>query len=943
LSIQLERVAENIWEIPKSFNPAMKVPSRIFADDALLKKMKEDRTLLQASNVACLPGLYKYSIALPDAHEGYGFPIGGVAAEDAEEGVISPGGIGYDINCLPAGSRVLTEHGATVCIEDLRTLRSVTCIDGTSSCPTWTTLWLSRRAESLYKLRTASGLTLKATGDHPILTRSGMFEAKRLSPGIEVATHPFAGVPFERTVSDLLVSHGDVGRASVELKRMKLIPLSSDDDVFPYLVKLLGYFMGSGSFTAVSVVFKGCGYGIEELRSDILKVGIRPEEISVNNCSLAEHDGKAGCGCELSVAGKSFRALIKALSKVTQRGSTDKIRVPEFLNRQPLWVKRLFLSSYFGSKLASPQTVDGYSFARPDLTLRVRKSDEAGAMNFLNWLSRLAEEFGVRTKCIRTLKSDRFILLNLQFSDDTESLINLWSRVGYSYNSLRSRIALSAVTWLRCRMRTGFGQSQPLPLRIKVTRDASSSTSQIVQHSSFPHGSRDEAESAPRLEESPIPLPPFEEWRRTAQLGDIIWEKLEEVSPVSYHGQVYDIGVESDSHNFVAEGFVVSNCGVRLVRTNLTAQEVRPVLPELLEHLYHGVPSGVGSEGKLRLSSENLGPVAEGGAQWAVEKGYGWAQDVEHAEERGRLQWADFDKVSQSAKKRGGPQLGTLGSGNHFVEVEVVDSIFDERAAKAMGVTEKGQVLILVHTGSRGFGHQTCSDYLRVMEDLMRRLDIRLPDRELACGPVKTREASDYLGAMASAANFAWANRQVITHRIREAFSTVFKTDPEKLGMQLVYDVCHNIAKLEEHIVNGGRKKVYVHRKGATRAFPAGSPNLPQDYSQVGQPVLIPGSMGTASWVLKGGEKSMQLTFGSAAHGAGRFMSRSAAKRRHEYGELVGGLQNRGILIRASSKETVLEESPDAYKDVDNVVEVTHNLGLALKVLRMTPVGVVKG
>lgn len=385
------------------------------------------------------------------------------------------------------------------------------------------------------------------------------------------------------------------------------------------------------------------------------------------------------------------------------------------------------------------------------------------------------------------------------------------------------------------------------------------------------------------------------------------------------------------------------NCGVRLVRTNLTEEDVRPRLSELTEQLFHSIPSGVGSEGKLHFTPDGLGVIAEGGATWAVENGYGWKEDIEHAEEHGRLDWADFTKVSQTARKRGADQLGTLGSGNHFVEIERVDKIFDERAARAMGIFQEGQILALVHTGSRGFGHQTCSDYLRVMEGLMKRLNINLPDRELACGPVTAKETEDYLGAMASAANFAWTNRQVITHRIRESFSKVFKTDAEKLDMHLIYDVCHNIVKREEHDIDGVKRTVYVHRKGATRAFPAGSSYIPEDYRGIGQPVLIPGSMGTASWILKGSENSMKLTFGSAAHGAGRFMSRSAAKRKHEYNELVGGLKGRGIIVRASSKETVLEESPDAYKNVDNVVEVTHNLGLATKVVRMTPIGVVKG
>jgi tRNA-splicing ligase RtcB len=415
------------------------------------------------------------------------------------------------------------------------------------------------------------------------------------------------------------------------------------------------------------------------------------------------------------------------------------------------------------------------------------------------------------------------------------------------------------------------------------------------------------------------------------------------VESEEFSDEVYDITVNDEAHNFIADGFVVSNCGVRLIRTNLSVEDVRPVLPELLDVLFRQVPSGVGSQGQLRVTHSELASVTTGGVEWAIAKGYGWDSDARHAEEGGRLAGAKPEKVSPTALKRGSGQLGTLGSGNHFMEIETADSIFDEAAAKAMGITKRGQVLILIHTGSRGFGHQVCSDYLRVMEALMPRAGIHLPDRELAAGPVKAKETEDYLGAMACAANFAWVNRQMITHWVRQGFEKVFRRDAEKLDMQLVYDVAHNIAKLEEHEVDGKRQKVYVHRKGATRAFPPGSPFIPEEYRNVGQPVLIPGSMGTASWVLKGTKKAMEMSFGTAAHGAGRFMSRSAAKREYGFEELLSSLHSHGILVRAASRETVTEEAPGAYKDVDTVVEVTHAVGLAEKVVRLTPMGVVKG
>ena len=385
------------------------------------------------------------------------------------------------------------------------------------------------------------------------------------------------------------------------------------------------------------------------------------------------------------------------------------------------------------------------------------------------------------------------------------------------------------------------------------------------------------------------------------------------------------------------------NCGVRLLRTDLTVNDVKPKLKELLDQIYGLVPSGVGSAGIVRVSTRELDEVARLGMRWAVEHDYGWKKDLDHAEEGGRIPWADPDKVSDAAKKRGAEQLGTLGSGNHFLELEAVDRIEDERVARSMGIREPGQVMVLIHTGSRGFGHQICSDYLRIMERVIAREGIRLPDRELAYGPSDASEVQDYLGAMASAANFAWANREMITHWIRDAFGRVFGVDPDSLGMDLVYDVAHNIVKLEEHLVDGERRKVYVHRKGATRSFPPGSDQIPADYRNVGQPVLIPGSMGTGSWVMVGTPTSMERSFGSAAHGAGRFMSRAAAKRKHRYQDLMEALEGGGILVRASSRDTVIEEAPDAYKDVDAVVDATHHVGLAKKVARLRPLGVVKG
>ncbi|MEM4679544.1 MAG: RtcB family protein [Thermofilaceae archaeon] len=385
------------------------------------------------------------------------------------------------------------------------------------------------------------------------------------------------------------------------------------------------------------------------------------------------------------------------------------------------------------------------------------------------------------------------------------------------------------------------------------------------------------------------------------------------------------------------------NCGVRILRTNLRYEDVKDKLRELSDLLFRYIPSGLGSRGRVSLSKVELDRVLADGVLWAVSKGYGWSEDPEYIEERGAMEGADPSKVSDVAKERGREQLGTLGSGNHFLEIQVVDKIYDPKAAATMGIEEVGQVTVMIHTGSRGLGHQVCSDYLRVMEVAVRRYNMPLPDRELVSVPATSREAEDYFAAMKAAANFAWANRQLITHWVREVFSQVFRKSADELDLHIVYDVAHNIAKLEEHVVDGARRKVYVHRKGATRAFPPGHPLVPRKYQSIGQPVLIPGSMGTASYILVGTQKAMEITFGSAPHGAGRVLSREEAKRRYRGSEIRDRLENRGIVVRAASMAVVAEEAPDAYKDVDRVANVADRAGMAKKVVRLVPIAVVKG
>ena len=385
------------------------------------------------------------------------------------------------------------------------------------------------------------------------------------------------------------------------------------------------------------------------------------------------------------------------------------------------------------------------------------------------------------------------------------------------------------------------------------------------------------------------------------------------------------------------------NCGVRLMRTNLTVEEVRPHLNKLADAIFNDVPSGLGSKGNIKLNSREMEEVLIKGSRWAVNNGYGRKEDLLTTEEKGEIPGADPDRVSARAKERGNPQLGTLGSGNHFLEVAYIDEIYEPEIAQVMGLDHVGQVVLYVHCGSRGLGYQVADDYIKEMIRAMQKYGIEVPDRQLACAPVTSPEGQAYLGAMRCAANYAWANRQCITHWVREAFCRVMEMGEAKAGLELVYDVTHNIAKIEEHEVEGKKVKLCVHRKGATRAFPAGHPDVPPQYAKIGQPILIPGDMGRFSYVLVGTEQAMKETFGSTCHGAGRLQSRSAAKRNISGREVLEALDAKGITVRAGSLSGLAEEASESYTDVNDVVGGVQGAGISNTVARTRPIAVIKG
>jgi tRNA-splicing ligase RtcB len=421
----------------------------------------------------------------------------------------------------------------------------------------------------------------------------------------------------------------------------------------------------------------------------------------------------------------------------------------------------------------------------------------------------------------------------------------------------------------------------------------------------------------------------LEQAANVAMLHGIVGRAL--AMPDIHQGYGFPIGgvaAMDEQHGVVSPGGVGFdiNCGVRLLSSDLTVNDVRPKLRELVHQLFRDIPSGTGQSSRIGASTADLNQILEKGPQWAIEHDIGSEADLDNTEERGCIAGADPYAVSERAKQRGAPQLGTLGSGNHFLEVQYVDQIFDEATASKYNL-DKDRIVLLIHTGSRGLGHQVCTDYVSQMDQAMRRYDLHVPDRQLACAPIRSPEGQRYLHAMAAAANFAWTNRQCIAHAARGAFKRIVG---ETVRMPVIYDVAHNIAKVETHTIEGKQQRVVVHRKGATRAFPH-------------QPVFIPGSMGTASYFLLGQQGAMRETFGSACHGAGRVLSRSAAKKGVTAKEIQKELESRGIIVESLTREGLTEEKPEAYKDVESVVDVVHNAGLALRVARLRPIGVIKG
>ena len=980
----LKKLDEWRWIIPKQ--AGMHTEGMIFASEKMLKHICEDKAHQQVANVAYLPGIVGRSLAMPDIHWGYGFAIGGVAAFDISKGVISPGGVGYDINCLSGDTLILTDLGYTLKIKDFEKIwenKKIVCFDFNKDIPTQTKIqrFIKLKPQNnVYEVKTESGLKIVATEDHPFWTLDGMKPIKQLKIGQEIAGYFFKGVPYEQPTDEIIIDRKDIIKKFFEigketkgnalnqilkfLEKNQCLTIKYNSEKLPLILKIMGYLFGDGNIHFLNKTGKGVVsfYGekknLSKIKKDIETVGWkcskiykRNRETEIKTYYKTYKFKRTEYWC--TVRSSSFALLLATLGVPVGNKTKTSYSLPEWLYNATLWQKRLFLSSFFGAEMSTPKTMKshGYNFYCPVISMNKKEEHLESGIKFLEGISNLLNEFGIKTKEISYNKEHS--RLRLLISNKTENLINLYSKIGFEYNSKRKFISDVAIAYLVMKKKI-------IETRNKVERYATKLCGTSVGakkiYDNLPEKIKDfinirfierslyeKRKSSPRIALKWLKFDDFLK-KYTSGLGKsgMVWDRIVEIKKVEFDDFVYDFTVKNKNHNFVANNFVVSNCGVRLLRTNLKKEDIKPKLQELIYELFRNIPSGVGSTGKISLSREEVKHVLNNGAHWAVKKGYGSEEDLKHTEETGKLEGADASKVSQRALERGHEQLGTLGAGNHFLEIQFVEEIYDPAVASVFGLF-KDQVTILIHTGSRGLGYQICDDYIRILQNAIHKYNIPLPDRQLICAPVESPEGKDYFSAMAGAANYAWANRQLITHWVRQSVVNVLGKKQSEIGLEVVYDVAHNIGKFEEHIVEGKKQKLIVHRKGATRAFPAGSAGLPDDYRSVGQPVLIPGTMGTASYVLVGTQKALQETWGSTCHGAGRTMSRTQILKQIRGEQLANELANKGIIVKSESWKTLAEEAPQAYKDVDLVVDVCHQAGISRKVARMRPLGVIKG
>lgn len=984
-----KKITDYIWEIPKSHRADMRVPARFYISEKMIEKILEDKTVEQAVNVAALPGIVDYSLVMPDAHEGYGQCIGGVFATRLSDGVISPGAVGYDINCLTKDTKILCGLGYYRKIIDFQNQwknEKLQIADLNSSKEIINTyisrfLKIKPKSNCIFKIVTRSGNEIFATKDHPFYTPTDMKRLEELSVGEQLSVYPFKGVPYQKPSRKIIISEEDIKKSLLKLgrrpgevrfdqnirvlKKRNLLPLTYDHSKLPYLLKIMGFMFGDGSMNFIGkkrdgiLHFVGKKEDLETIRLDLQKIGYPTSRVySREKRKVYKGKVKYYKNYFFYVNASSLLILLFTLGIPKGKKVFQKYRVPRWIFKAPLWQKRLFIGAFFGAEFRIPHKRNTRKSMFNCPVSQMSKAEEliSNGKLFLKDISKLVKEFGVKTIYINQRKKHISVEgkiswgLDLVFSSKIKSLINLWSKIGFEYNKKRHFIACAASQYLQYKEKILEEKNHAIKITIPRLLNLGLSYKKIsAQLAGNPLTRRFIEDICWKLKKgikNIIPHVPnnfvsFGDYlkKATSGLGNsgLVWDEIVEIKKIPYKEWVYDFTVDNKNHNFIANNFIVSNCGVRLLKSNLEKEEIKPYLKNLADQIYRDVPSGLGKGRKEKLSNGEIEEVLNKGAKWAVAKGFGKKEDLEALEENGCHNAAEARFVSSLARKRGQDQVGTLGSGNHFMEIQFVDEIFDKKTAEAFGLFNN-QIVVLIHTGSRGLGHQVATDYIRAMMPVMQKYKIVVPDRELACTPFNSDEGQRYFSAMAASANFAWANRQMITFWVRQSFERIL-AGKLNYDLEIVYDVAHNIVKIEEY--NG--KKLIVHRKGATRAFGPGRLEIPKKYREVGQPVLIPGSMGTASYVLTGTKQAEDETFGSTCHGSGRVMSRKKAKRTFWGSTLRAQLERQGILVRCESDAGLAEEAPLAYKSVEEVVEVVHQAGISKKVARLKPKVVIKG
>lgn len=837
--------------------------------------------------------------------------------------------------------------------------------------------------KKLFKIKTKSGYEIEATPDHPILSSEGMKEVNKLNSGDKIVMLPFKGVDYEDPSSRFVITENDLlslelrelrfNKIKEELTERDLLPLRYDSYKFPYLIKLAGYVLGDGMIqinkTNSEVAFYGTEKDLEEIKKEIEILGFKTGKIKIrerkSHITTAYRSyiikGKEG---SLRVYSSTLATLLKLLEIPVGNKTNQKFYVPSWVNKTIKWQKRLFLAAYFGAEMSSiKERIEARrNFNALHITITKDKKILSNGYVFLTQLKNILSEFGIEVLPItegEEYHGKKFVskALRLRLKNKEENILRFCENINYEYNKKRRFLANLAAFYIRSKLSIKQKREGIRKEAIKLYNGGLTPQKIISKF----RGNINESfikNSLYRNSKIKIPLeagiPTFTSFVQNVKssvLGNsgFIFDEINSITEIEGNYPVYDFTI-NETHNFIANNFVVSNCGMRLITTNLTIKEVEPKIKELVNTLFRYIPSGVGSkayrEGKdpFKLSTSQFRKMLQTGAKWCVEQGYGWEEDLERMELNGQAKEADESKVSDRAVKRGRDQVGTLGSGNHYLEIQEVKekNIFDKEIAKRFGIFPS-QVVIMYHCGSRGTGHQIATDYLRRFLPVMQsKYGIKVLDRELACAPFNSKEGQDYYKAMQCGINMAFANRQMILYRLREAFSKVFGKDAESLGMHMIYDVSHNKASRQKHKIDGEKKELILHLKGATSAFGPGREEIPKIWRDLSQPIIIGGDMESGSYLLVGTEEGSK-TFYSTCHGAGRTMSRTKARKMVRGDKLQKDMERRGIYVKTASFSGLAEESTKAYKNLELVIDSVVKAGISKKVVKLIPRGNIKG